>query len=220
MRVYQQVLDGRGFVPQWSPERKTPSSSLVERAGRRRNGAHAGTSSKRLKGLEPSTFCIASSPTSRTRAAVSPADQAHRLSGLARVRCRISPRFAGILSLDCLQAADANARHILLATYVAREGGSRLRGIMTRRDETGRSSLNVIFEAVQLVSEQAQVRSIEGRAAFGDEPLGHGEGGQAWIGSKEPGDRRQLRCYGRDDASVEDGAHACVARRRVKRFVS
>jgi hypothetical protein len=88
MRVYQQVIDmgdggvqmletvigctldeafallsGRGFCPPivHRPEKRLPARD-VEWAGGRRNGSLAGTSSKRLKGLEPSTFCMASRP--------------------------------------------------------------------------------------------------------------------------------------------------------------
>jgi integrase-like protein len=102
MRVYQQVIDmreggvqtleqaigctiaeaftllsGRAVLaPNWHPsEKRPPNSRWPERAGRRRNGLDQGTSRKRLKGLEPSTFCMASRRSSqlsysRTRPAV------------------------------------------------------------------------------------------------------------------------------------------------------
>jgi hypothetical protein len=88
MRVYQQVLDmgdagvetlekaigcsltdavtllsGRGVVTESSPGReKRPTAGFLERAGGRRNRLVAGTSRKRLMGLEPTTFCMASRP--------------------------------------------------------------------------------------------------------------------------------------------------------------
>jgi hypothetical protein len=87
MRVYQQVIDmgdggletlerlvgctleeafallsGRGVLAtNWQPAKKKRLSAwCVERAGRHGNAVSAGRSSKRLKGLEPSTFCMAS----------------------------------------------------------------------------------------------------------------------------------------------------------------
>jgi nitrate reductase / nitrite oxidoreductase, alpha subunit len=57
-----------GYLIVWaemSPgRRKRPTARYLERAGRRRNRLVAGTSRKRLMGLEPTTFCMASSPTS------------------------------------------------------------------------------------------------------------------------------------------------------------
>jgi hypothetical protein len=44
------------------PAEKRLPARRTERAGRRGNGLGAGTSRKRLKGLEPSTFCMASRP--------------------------------------------------------------------------------------------------------------------------------------------------------------
>jgi len=89
MRVYQQVIDmgeggvqtleqvigctvpeaftllsGRGVLaPNRHPSEKK-ASQLVGRSQLegRRNGFNTGTSRKRLKGLEPSTFCMASRP--------------------------------------------------------------------------------------------------------------------------------------------------------------
>ena len=57
------LLAGRGFCPPivHRPKKRLPARH-VERAGRRGNRWLAGTSRKRLKGLEPSTFCMASRP--------------------------------------------------------------------------------------------------------------------------------------------------------------
>jgi hypothetical protein len=87
MRVYQQVMDvgtlaarrsrrrsgARSVRPShcflaeelWQPigqpaERNASEPRRVERAGRRRNRLVTGTSRKRLMGLEPTTFCMAS----------------------------------------------------------------------------------------------------------------------------------------------------------------
>jgi hypothetical protein len=86
MCVYQQLIDmGEGGVQTleqaigctiaeafilfpagayWHPigtrARKSLPARCTERAGRGRNGSGTGTSRKRLKGLEPSTFCMAS----------------------------------------------------------------------------------------------------------------------------------------------------------------
>jgi hypothetical protein len=52
-------------------QQKCLPARSVERAGRHGNPIAAGRSSKRLKGLEPSTFCMASRPLSSARAALS-----------------------------------------------------------------------------------------------------------------------------------------------------
>ena len=60
----------------------------------------AGTS-KRLKGLEPSTFCMASRRRVTRRAGLPPANCAKRPVQPRQRMSRISPRFAGVLSTNC-----------------------------------------------------------------------------------------------------------------------
>jgi hypothetical protein len=90
---------GRGFrLPiAYRPKKRLPARR-TEQAGRRGNGSGAGTSRKRLKGLEPSTFCMASSPNSASRVDFFPANKA--FSGRVRrsTVCRVSSRFDGVLS--------------------------------------------------------------------------------------------------------------------------
>jgi hypothetical protein len=64
------------------------------------NGRFAGTS-KRLKGLEPSTFCMASRPTSNLLVDLLPANNAKRELCTGRGLSQISPGFAWVLSTNC-----------------------------------------------------------------------------------------------------------------------
>jgi hypothetical protein len=72
-----------------------PQSTSQEPANRR----FAGTS-KRLKGLEPSTFCMASRPRSNGWAELLPANRGKAAAHAGRVQSQISPRFAGVLSTN------------------------------------------------------------------------------------------------------------------------
>ena len=78
-----------------------PPSPVRGASCKARNAVTAGTSSKRLKGLEPSTFCMASRRTVTRRAGLPPANCAKRPVQPRRVVSRISPRFAGVLSTNC-----------------------------------------------------------------------------------------------------------------------
>jgi hypothetical protein len=73
-----------------------PQSTSQEPANRR----FAGTS-KRLKGLEPSTFCMANRRRATRRAGLPAANSAKQPVQPRRVLSRISPRFAGVLSTNC-----------------------------------------------------------------------------------------------------------------------
>jgi hypothetical protein len=126
MRVYQQVIDmgeggletlekligctleeafallsGRGVLAtNWQPANKNASQPGAWSAGRHGNAVAAGGSSKRLKGLEPSTS-MASRPRLNRWIGFLPANRAKQGLWDRRVLSQISPGFDGILSTNC-----------------------------------------------------------------------------------------------------------------------
>ena len=82
--------------------------------------------SKRRKGLEPSTFCMASRRRVTRRAGLRPANCAKRPVQPRRVPSRISPRFAGVLSTNCppadIRRASPSISHSAVSRAPARRG--------------------------------------------------------------------------------------------------